>query len=203
MAVETGRDNQTLFGAVAVLAAVLGIGYFTVGPVAFLYSMAFIGGLGVWLLTAYRTAIPIERVLPAYLLTVMLFIGHVCEEYLAHIERALGQIMHIVLTQQEFLLVAAFASPIIWLAGPLLVIRGYRFGYFFICVFLFGMMFGELSHFLFPFLENGTFHYVAGMYTCLLPIAGGWLTFAKLLRAAKSGSSSAPDLGGRHGRRQF
>jgi hypothetical protein len=161
--------------------------------VAFLYSVTFVGGLVVWILTAYRAPIPIERVLPAYLLTVMLFITHVCEEYLAHIERPLGRIMHITLSQQEFLLVAAFVSPVVWLAGPVLVIRGYQVGYFLMCVFLFGMMFGELSHFLFPFLEDGTFHYVAGMYTCLLPVAGGWVTFAFLLNAARAAEVRVSD----------
>jgi hypothetical protein len=76
------------------------------------------------------------------------------------------------------------------LAGPLLVISGQRVGYFLMSVFLFGMMFGELSHFLFPFMENGTFHYVAGMYTCPLPIAAGWFTFALFLREVRKEGDS-------------
>jgi hypothetical protein len=36
-----------------------------------------------------------------------------------------------------------------------------------------------------PFLQNGTLHYVAGMYTCAFSIAAGWYTFFVLLREAK------------------
>jgi len=32
------------------------------------------------------------------------------------------------------------------------------------------MMFAELSHFIFPFMEDGTFHYVSGMYTAAIPL---------------------------------
>jgi hypothetical protein len=164
------------------LIAVLGLGYFAVGPVIFLFSVTFVGGFAVWFLTTFRADIDPHRFLKPYLLSVILFIGHVYEEYVAHIELALGRIMHIDLTQPEFLTVAAFSAPIIWLAGALLVLVELRIGYFLVSVFLFGMMFGELLHFAFPFMESGRFHYVAGMYTCLLPICAAWYTFFVIRR---------------------
>jgi hypothetical protein len=172
------RNRNALIGALLLLLAVLGFGYFAVGPVIFLFSVTFIGGFIIWLLTTFQADIDPHRFLTPYLVTVILFIGHVYEEYVAHVEVALGRILHINLTQPEFLTIAAFSAPIIWLAGAVLTLAGLRLGGFLVSVFLFGMMFGEPMHFAFPFMENGRFHYVAGMYSCVLPIAAGWYTFA-------------------------
>ncbi len=85
-------------------------------------------------------------------------------------------------TQKDFLTIAAFIAPIIWLTGAVMALRRWHFGYFFVSVFYFGMMFGEPTHFVFPFVENGKFHYVAGMYTAALPSIAGWYAFSVVVR---------------------
>ena len=37
-------------------------------------------------------------------------------------------------------------------------------------MFFVAMMLAELSHFIFPFMEDGTFHYFPGMWTAALPL---------------------------------
>jgi len=80
------------------------------------------------------------------------------------------------------LTVAAFIAPIIWIAGLVMVQKRWAFGYFLVSVFYFGMMFGELTHFIFPVILDGRFHYMAGMYTALLPSLAAWYTCALVWR---------------------
>ena len=54
--------------------------------------------------------------------------------------------------------------------GAILIIRREPLGYYFLSFFLVTMIVAELSHFVFPFLEDGGFHYLSGMYTAALPL---------------------------------
>jgi hypothetical protein len=172
----------SLVSAVTFIAALASLGYVLVGPPAALLSVAFVGGLALWLTTTYRTPVEPRTIIVPYMLTVILFIAHVYEEYLAHIELTFSKIFPVTVSQMDFLTVAAFAAPLVWLAGATMMLMRWPFGYFFASTFLFGMMFGEVSHFAFPFMEDGTFHYSAGMYTALLPAISAWYTFAVLRR---------------------
>src|SRR5579859_4108025 len=134
-----------------------------------LFSATFAGGLVVWLSTTYSTSVDPHRFMSLYLLTVILFIVHVYEEFRSHIETVMSRLTGLHVTQQDFLTIAAFIAPVIWLTGALFVLKRWHFGEFLVSVFLFGMMFGELTHFVFPLMLDGRFHYMAGMYTCLLP----------------------------------
>ena len=104
---------------------------------------------------------------------------------MAHVERQLTQLSGIEVTQREFLNIAAFAAPIAWLLGATLSLKRWAFGYFLMSTFLFGTMFGELSHFFSSLLEDGTFHYTPGMYTAAPLVFSGWATFLILLREVK------------------
>ena len=93
--------------------------------------------------------------------------------------------------EQNFLTVAAFLAPIIWISGAILLLLRISFGYYFLCAFFFAMAIAELSHFVFPFLEDGTFHYASGMYTAALPLfpAGyGLYVMLREIRRARSES---------------
>ena len=57
-------------------------------------------------------------------------------------------------------------------------------------VFFFGMMFGEPSHYAFPFILDGHFHYVSGMYTAGLPSAAGWFCCVLIVREVRMARSS-------------
>lgn len=171
-----------LFGAAGFVVALALAGYAAVGFAGALFSCAFVGGLALWLPTTYRTPVDPQKVIAPYLVTVILFIVHVYEEFAAHVEHQLARLSGLPVTQADFLTIAAFAGPVVWLTGAVMLLRRWAFGYFFASTFLFGMMFAELSHFVSPFLEDGTFHYSPGMYTAILPVLSGWFTFRVILR---------------------
>jgi Na+-translocating ferredoxin:NAD+ oxidoreductase RnfD subunit len=85
-------------------------------------------------------------------------------------------------TQASFLTIAAFGAPVIWLVGAVLLLKRSAFGWFLASTFLFGMMFAELSHFVSPLMDDSPSYYSPGMYTAILPIAAGWLTFRIVVR---------------------
>jgi len=60
--------------------------------------------------------------------------------------------------EKEFVTVAAFAVPVIWLTGAVLLLKRTAIGYYMLCFFFTSMAIAELSHFVFPCLQDGTFH---------------------------------------------
>ncbi len=172
---------------VSVLAfiALLYLGFRLAGFPAGLFCTAFAGGFVLWIATTYGTPIDAHAIIASHLLTVVFFIIHVYEEFWSHIETVMTRLTGLNVTQQDFLTIAAFIAPILWLAGAILALKGWQFGYFLVSVFYFGMMFGEPSHFLFPFILDGRFHYVAGMYTAALPSLAGWFAFLVMRREIK------------------
>jgi hypothetical protein len=179
------KNNLAALYILGFILAVALAGMLTVGFTGALFSITFIGGFILWILTTYRHPIDPNNIMKPYLLTVIAFILHVYEEYRTHIEQLFSTIVGMPITQENFLGIAAFAGPVVWLLGAFMMLNRWQFGYFLASTFLFGMMFGELSHFLFPFLEDGTFHYASGMYTAILPILAGWYTFLTLRRESR------------------
>lgn len=159
-----------------------------------LFCTAFVGGFILWLATTYRTRIEPTRIIVAYLATVIFFILHVFEEFTTHVELVMTRLTGLQVSQKDFLTIAAFIAPVIWLTGAVMVLKRWHFGYFLMSVFFFGMMFGEPSHYIFPFVLDGHFHYVSGMYMAVLPSVAGWISFFITLgeiRRSKSTLGSA------------
>jgi hypothetical protein len=143
----------------------------------------FAGGFAVWWFTTRRTPVDPNTIIVPYLLTVIAFIVHVCEEYRAYL---LGypDILKgapVTLTLEGLLTFAATLGPIAWLIGAVMLLKRSPVGYFVASTFLFGMMFIEPTHFIAPFFPDGV-HYVGGMWTAPLPIALGWYTFSVIRR---------------------
>src|SRR5262245_29915321 len=110
-------ETKSVIGAVALILGLALVGYLTVGFAGALFSVAFIGGLILWLLTTYRTPIDPQTIIVPYLVTVILFIVHVYEEFVAHVEHLLTKLSGLPVTQTNFLVIAAFSAPIVWLLG--------------------------------------------------------------------------------------
>jgi hypothetical protein len=175
------RKRFALLGVLLFIAA-LYVTFRLLGFPAGLFSTTFCGGLIVWIATTYRVPVDPHKLILPHLITVILFIVHVYEEFVSHIEIFMTRLTGLQVSQRDFLTIAAFIAPIVWLSGAVMMMRRWHFGFFFASVFYFGMMFGEPTHFIFPFIENGHFHYVAGMYTALLPSIAGWYTFTVAVR---------------------
>jgi hypothetical protein len=187
------RTHRGIAKAAALIATILVIGISTVGFPALLFSAALLGGLVVWAATTLRTPIDPGRIIVPYLVTVILFLVHVLEEYITHIEQLLSTISGHTITQPNFLLLAAFFAPAFWVAGAALLLKGSQWGEYIASTFYFGMIAGELSHFIFPFMEDGHFHYASGMITAVPLIASAAYTLrltVRAVRAAKDLSSS-------------
>jgi hypothetical protein len=129
-------ERQSVIGAVASILGLALVGYLAVGFAGVLFSVAFIGGLILWLLTTYRTPIDPQTIIVPYLVTVILFIVHVYEEFAAHVEQ--HKLSGLPVTQTDFLVIAAFSAPIVWLLGAVMLLKRWAFGYFFASTFLLG-----------------------------------------------------------------
>lgn len=153
------------------IASFIGMALVLLGRIpAVIFSVASIGGFLLWLATTYQTPINTQRVIVPYLLTIILFVVHVYEEYLTDFEVAMTDITGFHMLERNFLTVAAFVAPILWITGAILIIKQTQIGYYFLSFFFVAMALAELTHFVFPFLEDGTFHYVSGMYTAAIPL---------------------------------
>lgn len=152
---------------------------------AIIFSTASIGGFILWMFTTYKTPVETKKIVIPYLLTVIFFIVHVYEEYITDFEVAMTQITGFHMLEQNFLTIAAFAAPVLWLSGAILIIKKTALGYYFLCFFFVAMAISELSHFIFPFLEDGSFHYVSGMYTAILPLVPASYGLFIMLKSVK------------------
>jgi hypothetical protein len=167
---------------IAFILAVALLGIVKVGFAGALFSVAFIGGFALWMATTCRTPIDAGRIIVPYLMLVILFDIQVYEEYVTHVEVTLARLSGAGVTQGQFLTIAAFSAPIVWLLGAVTMLRGWRFGWFLGSSFLFAMMFAEPLHLLAPFLAGGTFHYTSGLFTAPFLVTGAWFTFLLLRR---------------------
>ena len=170
----------------AFIVAFVSLAYHFMGKVpGIVFFVASAGGFVLWRFTTYKTPIDPLKVIIPYLLTIILFILHVYEEYLTEFEVAVTDIFGFHVQEQVFLTIAAFMGPAMWIAGAILLLKKTQFGYYFLSFFIVAMTMAELSHYLFPFMEDGTFHYVSGMYTAVLPLIPAAYTLFIVLREIK------------------
>ena len=92
-------------------------------------------------------------------------------------------------TLHQMTIFAASLAPILWLLGAVMMLARWSVGYFVASTFMFGMMFIEPYHFVAPFLQDGTFRYVGGLFTAILPISLGWYTFFRVRGEMRTRSS--------------
>ncbi len=164
-------DPSHLILPACVVAILPALAWLTMGRLPLMvFAFAFGGGFLLYAATLWRRRIDAPQIIVPYLLTVMLFILHVGEEYLTDFELTVSKINGAPVPEEGFMLIAAFLAPIMWIGGAIAVLKNWRFGDYFLCTFFFAMILAELSHFAFPFVVDGTFHYESGMWTAALPL---------------------------------
>jgi hypothetical protein len=164
-------DTRKLVLPVALIAVMVAIAYVVLGFIAaIVFAVAFGGGLVLYTVTAWRTEFDTLKVIVPYLLTVMLFMIHTYEEYLTDFENTVSALAGRTVPEFELLSIVAWLAPLLWIAGAVMLIKRWAFGYYFLCAFFVAMTVAELSHYIFPFVIDGTFHYESGMYTAALPL---------------------------------
>ena len=181
--------QKLVLPAIAVIALVL-IAWFGLGPVpAAVFLVAFGGGLVFYIATTWRTEIDVSKVIIPYLLAIVLFMVHTFEEYVMNFETVTSRMAGREISEQQMLFIIAWMAPILWVSGAILLLKRTAFGNYFLCAFFITLTIAELSHFVFPFVVDGTFHYEAGMYTALLPLipaAFGLYIMLREVRAARA-----------------
>lgn len=144
-------------------------------------AILLVGGFLLWRFATHHVVVDPRTIIVPYLLTVIAFMAHVYEEYLAFVLGYPGVVDAVVeLDLNTLISHAAFISPIVWISAAVVFLLRWPVGYYMACVFLFGMMFMEPTHYIAPFLTDGTWHYVGGAWTALIPAALGWYTFLRL-----------------------
>jgi hypothetical protein len=180
-------DPKHLVLPIALIVAMVTIAYVVFGPVpAIVFTIAFGGGLILYIFTAWRTRFDPLKVIVPYLLTVMLFIVHTYEEYLTGFDHLASALAGREVQQSDMLFVIAWLAPFMWIGGAVMLIKQWAFGYYFLCAFFVAMTIAELAHFIFPFVINGSFHYESGMYTALLPLIPAFYGLYVMMREIRA-----------------
>ena len=182
-------STLSLVGIAAMILGLIMLGYVLMGPLpALIFTVFLLGGTVPWYLTSYGRPVDPGPIVVPYLLTVILFIVHVAEEYFTDFWIAIGELGGRTVTLDQFLLVAAFIGPLFWLTGLVLLIRRKEIGNYMTWAFLVAMMLSELSHFVFPFASEGSFTYFSGLYTAALPLVPAAVCAYRIVKQSRDSS---------------
>lgn len=161
--------------------------YVGFGPIpGAVFTMAFGGGLVLFINTTWRTPIDTARVMIPYLATILLFLLHTYEEYVFNFENTVSALSGEPVSEFAMLTLIAWIAPAIWIFGAIFLLKRWSFGLYFLCAFIVAMTIAELTHFIFPFVIDGTFHYEAGMYSAALPLFAAWWAAIVMMREVRS-----------------
>jgi hypothetical protein len=205
----TRRLYVALALTTAVLAAITVYARLGLPPALILGGSAVVGTL-LWRTTYLDRPTDPAVILPLFLLTVAALEVHMIEEYLARFGPAMSRLFNIGWPEKSFLLVFAFAGPIVYLLTALGLYRRVRIAGVVACFIFVGPGVAEFTHFIFPLLRpavlpdvataisqtvgKGTFvadmpnyyvgttgrYYFAGLYTAILPMIPGIYAIRRL-----------------------
>lgn len=179
--VERASSRATLVGVLLLIPALTGLGYVLIGPVpAAIFSVFLVGGMVAWRLTTYGIRPRPGTIVVPYLTTVILFIIHVLEEYLTGFPEAMTDLTGHAVSERNFLLVAAFIGPVIWLLSLVLFYMRKEIGNYLVWAFIVAMTVSELAHFVFPLAAGRPLTYFPGLYTAALPLIPAWIVAYRL-----------------------
>lgn len=191
-------DWKNLILPIAIIIVIVSLGYSMLGPIpAVVFTVAFGGGLVLYVLTAWRTEFDTLKVILPYLLTVMLFMVHTFEEYVTDFREVVSIMAGREVPEPHLLFLIAWLAPFLWVGGAVMLIKRWAFGYYFLCAFFVATTIAELAHFVFPFVIHGTFQYISGMYTAALPlITAYWGLYVMMqeIKGVRSVQSTKPGL---------
>ncbi len=156
--------------------------------------VAIVSGAGIlaliaWWLTTYRMPAS-PQIVPVYLLTVVCLHLHIMEEYLMGFAPRMSHLFDIpIFTEPTFLISFAFIGIALWiLAGIGLLYRNPLANYAAWFMFMIPIM--ETSHYIFPLIEGGPYHYFPGMWTAWLPMLPGFYGIYRLWTESTQKSST-------------
>lgn len=171
------RNNILIILALLFSISVPLLGYVYLGPFyAALFATGYVGGFVLWLLMPTDVAWSALRV-PYWLTLLAFLLLHKVEEN----RTAFFEVMSDKITGSPVpdvtvpLILSLLILPIgAWLAVPLLIKRGYEFGYFLAWTFFASMGITELAHFVLPVLTDDPYGYFPGMASVVVLAPLAW-----------------------------
>lgn len=162
------------------------IGYLSFGTVpASIFLIGYVGGFIFWLLVPDRATFASVKI--PYLITLLLFIVHRIEEYVSDFQVTLSGITGVPVPDVASLpiILLLIGSVLAWILGPLLMRRGYAFGYYLMWTFFVSMGISELAHFIFPLFRESAYGYFPGMASVFLLAPAAWFGMWRLYAGLK------------------
>jgi len=163
--------------------AVPAIGYLSFGVVpASIFLVGYLGGFIFWFFIPDKASFASVKI--PYIAALLLFIVHRIDEYVSEFQRTLSGITGVPVPEVVSLPIMALliGSVLAWVLAPVLVKRGYAFGYYLMWTFFVSMGISELAHFLFPLFREGGYGYFPGMASVVLLAPAAWFGMWKLSR---------------------
>src|SRR4029453_2460300 len=125
----TSTTTQSLLQILLFVGAWLLFEYVLVRQLAIAWIPLFTGGFVLWWFTMRKTPIEPQKIMVPYLLTTIMFIVHVYEEYKPPF-LGLPDITPPPVSLEELVTFAATLGPIMWLLGALLMLKRLPVGFF-------------------------------------------------------------------------
>lgn len=168
------KTKSTILGAALFTIAILTLGYISFGIwTTIIFTSGFLGGFFLWVLIP--TQATFQDIKLPFWITFSLFIIHRVEEKVMNFFARLAEITNTPTPEITSLpiILLIITSVGAWVLVPVLMKRGYSFGYYLAFTFFAAMGITELAHFIFPFFIDKPYGYFPGMasVTVLAPVA--------------------------------
>ncbi|MES2005544.1 HXXEE domain-containing protein [Sediminibacterium roseum] len=177
------QQTVTVIGAFLFTAVILLLGYIAFGFwTALIFTSGFLGGYLLWIFVTGKPSFASLRV--PFWVSFSLFIVHRVEEkiygFFARLSDITGVQTPAISSWPVILLVLVSVGA--WITIPVLVKKGYAFGYYLAWTFFAAMGITELAHFIFPFFTGQPYGYFPGMASVLLLAPVAWWGMYRLSR---------------------
>ncbi len=177
------RTPISVLLAVLYTIAIPVLGYLSIGAApGIIFLVGFGAGLVMFLNVPTRPSW--DRIKVPYYLTLGLFVIHRIDEQLFGFFDALTEVTGVaypsITYPPGFMLgLLSFA----WLLSPLLIKKGYSFGYYGAWSVFCAMGLSELAHFIFPFMTPEPYGFFPGMLTVIPLAPAAWWGMSRLMRS--------------------
>lgn len=175
------KQASTVISALAFSLAVPTVGYLSFGIVpASIFLVGYLGGFILWMLIPDRASFASVKI--PYVITLLLFILHRIDEYVSEFQLTLSGITGVPVPEVASIpiIILLIGSVLAWVLAPMLMKRGYAFGYYLMWTFFASMGISELAHFIFPLFTGNGYAYFPGMASVLLLAPAAWFGMWRL-----------------------
>lgn len=176
------KRRHTLFVAFLYTATQLTVGYFSFGIwTTLIFASGFLTGFILWAFIPSSPPFKSFKI-PFWLTFAFFILLHRVEEYFSKFQEHLAAIIGTPVPEitSPALIILVLASVGGWLIAPVLINRGYSFGYYLVWTFFAAMGITELAHFVFPFFQPGPYGYFPGMASVIVLAPTAWWGMWKL-----------------------